>query len=238
MTTAQPAARPAVLVTGANRGIGRALAHELAADHHLILGGRDEEALAALAAELSSAEPFVAELTDPVATAAAVAALDLPHGLAGLVHCAGILVSGSVAELSAADWERNFAVNVTDVSELTRLLLPALREARGTVVAVNSGSGYNAKGERGAYSASKFALRAWTDALRQEETSHGVRVSSVHPGRVDTDMQHELRAAEQGEYERERYLRPATVAAAIGYVLRAPEDAVVASLDLRPRAIG
>ena len=50
MTTAQPAARPAVLVTGANRGIGRALAHELAADHHLILGGRDEEALAALAA--------------------------------------------------------------------------------------------------------------------------------------------------------------------------------------------
>jgi NADP-dependent 3-hydroxy acid dehydrogenase YdfG len=238
MTTTQPAARPAVLVTGANRGIGRALAHELADDHHLILGGRDEQALAALAAELPSAEPFVAELTDETATAGAVAALDLPRGLAGLVHCAGILVNGSVAELTAADWERNFAVNVTAVSELTRLLLPALRQARGTVVAVNSGSGYNAKGDRGAYSASKFALRAWTDALRQEETPHGVRVSSVHPGRVDTDMQHELRAAEQGEYEQERYLRPATVAAAIGYVLRAPEDAVVASLDLRPRAIG
>ena len=238
MTTTQPDARPAVLVTGANRGIGRALAHELAADHHLILAGRDQEALAALAAELPSAETFVAELTDAGATAAAVAALDLSGGLAGLVHCAGILVNGSVEELSARDWERNFAVNVTAVSELTRLLLPALREARGTVVAVNSGSGYNAKGDRGAYSASKFALRAWTDALRQEETGHGVRVSSVHPGRVDTDMQHELRAAEQGEYEQERYLRPATVAAAIGYVLRAPEDAVVASLDLRPRAIG
>ena len=238
MTTTQPDARPAVLVTGANRGIGRALAHELAADHHLILAGRDQEALAALAAELPSAETFVAELTDAGATAAAVAALDLSGGLAGLVHCAGILVNGSVEELSARDWERNFAVNVTAVSELTRLLLPALREARGTVVAVNSGSGYNAKGDRGAYSASKFALRAWTDALRQEETGHGVRVSSVHPGRVDTDMQHELRAAEQGEYEQERYLRPASVAAAIGYVLRAPEDAVVASLDLRPRAIG
>jgi NADP-dependent 3-hydroxy acid dehydrogenase YdfG len=238
MTTTTPDARPAVLVTGANRGIGRALAHELAEDHHLILGGRDEQALAALAAELPSAEPFVAELTDQAATAGAVAALDLPRGLAGLVHSAGILVNGSVTELTAADWERNFAVNVTAVSELTRLLLPALREARGTVVAVNSGSGYNSKGERGAYSASKFALRAWTDALRQEETPHGVRVSSVHPGRVDTDMQHELRAAEQGEYEQERYLRPATVAAAIGYVLRAPEDAVVASLDLRPRAIG
>ena len=106
MTSTQPDARPAVLVTGANRGIGRALAHELAADHHLILAGRAQEALAALAAELPSAETFVAELTDAGATAAAVAALDLPGGLSGLVHCAGILVSGSVAELSAADWVR------------------------------------------------------------------------------------------------------------------------------------
>ncbi|ASK65340.1 short chain dehydrogenase [Brachybacterium avium] len=241
MTTEQPTSRsvrPAVLITGANRGIGRATAEALAADHHLILAGRDEQALAELAAQLPSAEPFVAELTDEVATAAAVAALDLPGGLAGLVHCAGILVNGSVEELSAADWAQNFAVNVTAVSELTRLLLPALREARGTVVAVNSGSGYNAKGERGAYSASKFALRAWTDALRQEEVAHGVRVSSVHPGRVDTDMQHELRAAESGAYETEKYLRPGTVAAAIGFALRAPAEAVVATIDLRPRAIG
>ncbi|MDN5822182.1 MAG: SDR family oxidoreductase [Brachybacterium sp.] len=241
MTTEHPAsrsARPAVLITGANRGIGRATAEALAADHHLLLAGRDGQALAELAAQLPSAEPFVAELTDYPATAAAVAALDLPGGLTGLVHCAGILVNGSVEELSAADWAQNFAVNVTAVSELTRLLLPALREARGTVVAVNSGSGYNAKGERGAYSASKFALRAWSDALRQEEVAHGVRVSSVHPGRVDTDMQHELRAAESGAYETEKYLRPDTVAAAIGFALRAPAEAVVATIDLRPRAIG
>lgn len=235
---ATPPARPVVLITGANRGIGRATAEALAADHHLLLGGRDEAALRTLAAQLPSAEPFVAELTDHAATAAAVAALDLRGGLAGLVHSAGILVNGSVEELSAADWARNFAVNVTAVSELTRLLLPALRAVRGTVVAVNSGSGFAAKGERGAYSASKFALRAWTDALRQEEIAHGVRVSAVHPGRVDTDMQHELRAAENGAYETERYLRPATVAAAIAFALRAPADAVVATIDLRPRAIG
>lgn len=235
---ATSASRRAVLVTGANRGIGRAVAEELAADHHLILAGRDGDALGELAASLPSAETFVADLTDHAATAAATSRLDLPHGLGGLVHSAGVLVNGSVEELSVADWERNFAVNVTAVSELTRLLLPSLRTARGTVVAVNSGSGFNAKGERGAYSASKFALRAWTDALRQEELAQGVRVSSVHPGRVDTDMQHELRAAESGAYETERYLRPATVAAATAYALRAPEDAVIATIDLRPRAIG
>ncbi|AXK46004.1 SDR family oxidoreductase [Brachybacterium saurashtrense] len=240
-STAAPssaASRPAVLVTGANRGIGRATAELLAEDHHLLLAGRDEAALDALAAALPSARPVVADLTDHEALAAAVEGLELPHGLAGLVHAAGILVNGGVEELSVADWERNFAVNVTAVSELTRLLLPALRTARGTVVAVNSGSGYTSTGERGAYSASKFALRAWTDALRQEEAGHGVRVSSVHPGRVDTDMQHELRAAEQGQYEAEKYLRPASVAAAIAYALHAPAEAVISSLEIRPRAIG
>ena len=96
MTPEQRTTRPAVLITGASRGIGRAVTHELAADHHLILGGRDSEALSALAAELDSAEVFVAELTDHAATAEAVNALDLPGGLAGVVHSAGILVNGSV----------------------------------------------------------------------------------------------------------------------------------------------
>jgi NADP-dependent 3-hydroxy acid dehydrogenase YdfG len=222
------------LVTGASRGIGLATARALAPDHHLILGGRDPRALSELAASFPSAEPFAVDLTDEAALSEAVAALDLPGGLDALVHSAGVLVSGGVEELSAQDWERNWAVNVTAVSELTRLLLPALRQARGTVVAINSGSGYSAKPFRGAYSASKFALRAWTDALRQEEAGRGVRVSSVHPGRTDTDMQHELRAAEGGAYEAGTYMRPESVASAVAFAVRAPADATVATIDIRP----
>ncbi|MCT1997980.1 SDR family oxidoreductase [Brachybacterium muris] len=248
--TLNPENRPAVLITGASRGIGRAIAHELGRDHHLILGGRDREALDALAAELPSAQPFVADLADPASLADAVTALDLasdpadggaaadgdtPGRLAGVVHSAGILVSGTVEELTAEDWNRSFALNVTAVAELTRLLLPALRAARGTVVTINSGSGYSSGAGGGAYCASKFALRALTDALRAEEKEHGVRVSSVHPGRTATDMQRELRSYEGGDYQEEDYMRPETVAATVGLALRLPADAAIDSLSVRPR---
>ncbi|GAA1489240.1 SDR family oxidoreductase [Brachybacterium sacelli] len=241
MTTSAPdhlptgAARPAVLITGANRGIGRAVADELAADHHLILGGRDETALTELAAQFPSAVPFAADLTDREATAAALGRLDLADGLTGLVHSAGILVNGTVAESDPAEWTQSFEINVVAIMELTQLLLPALRVARGTVVMINSGSGYNAVPSRGAYSASKFALRGLADSLRLEEREHGVRVSSIHPGRVATDMQRELRSFEGGEYQEENYMKPATVAATVGLALRLPADASIDSLSVRPR---
>ncbi|MGO2756353.1 SDR family oxidoreductase [Brachybacterium alimentarium] len=227
--------RPAVLITGANRGIGRAVAEDLARDHHLILGGRDEQALTQAAAQFPSAEVFVAELTDYAAVAAAVDALHLSAGLAGVVHSAGILANGTVEESAPEQWTESFEINVVAVAELTRVLLPALRRARGTVVMINSGSGINAVRTRGAYSASKFAMRGLADSLRAEERDNGVRVSSIHPGRVATDMQRQLRSFEGGEYQEENYLQPASVAAAVGLALRLPEDASLESVSIRPR---
>lgn len=227
--------RPVVLVTGASRGIGRAVARELGPDHHLVLGVRRAEDAADLRAELPSAEVLVAELTDPEAVAAAVRGLALPRGLDGLVHSAGNLVMGRVDELEPAEWERSFALNVTAVADLTRHLLPALRLARGTVVTLNSGSGFTSIAARGPYCASKFALRALTDALREEERPHGVRVSSVHPGRVDTDMQRELRTAEGDSFTPAAPMSPETVAATIGLALRLPADANLDVVSVRPR---
>ncbi|UQN31585.1 SDR family oxidoreductase [Brachybacterium kimchii] len=234
-TSPAPARRPAVLITGASRGIGRAVADELAGDHRLILGGRDAAALAELAASYPEAEPFAVDVTDYPAVGDAVAALDLPDGLSAVVHSAGVLVGGTTEEMAVSEWNRSMEVNVTAVVELTRLLLPALRKARGTVVALNSGSGFNSIGGRGAYCASKFALRAFTDALRLEERRHGVRVSSVHAGRVDTDMQHELRGMEDGPYEIEKYLEPTSVASAVALAIRATDEASMDVISVRPR---
>jgi NADP-dependent 3-hydroxy acid dehydrogenase YdfG len=223
--------RPLAQITGASRGIGAAVARDLATDHDLLVGGRDAGALAALAAELPGATAWPVELTDDRALAAAAAGITR---LDVLVHSAGIGLLGTVAETPASTWRRQFEVNVVAVAELTRLLLPALRAARGRVVLVNSGAGRTARAGWASYAASKFALRALADALRAEEEGNGVRVTSVHPGRTDTGMQRDVVRQEGEQYRPQEYLRAESVAAAVAHAVRAPRDAEVTEVVVRP----
>jgi len=105
---------------------------------------------------------------------------------------------------------------------------------RRLVVAINSGSGLASSPGGGAYAGSKFALRALTDALREEERPRGVRVSSIHPGRVDTDMQRELVAREGNEYDTQYTITPEMVAATVRTVVDLPPSGTVESLSIRP----
>ncbi|MCF7551961.1 SDR family oxidoreductase [Pseudonocardia sp. WMMC193] len=224
--------RPLALVTGASRGIGAATARALAPTHDLLLGGRDAVALEKLAVDLPGATPWPVDLTDDGSVTAAVTALDLPR-LDVLVHSAGVALLGRVEDTSPETWRRQFEINVVAVAGLTRLLLPALRAARGTVVLVNSGAGHTARPGWASYAASKFALRAFADALRGEEPD--LRVASVHPGRVDTEMQRSVVEQEGGRYEADRYLRADSVAAAIVSAATASAEAHVSEIVIRPR---
>lgn len=264
--------RPIALVTGASRGIGRAVAEVLGRDHHVLVGATTEEGAEAVVAELPSAEPFVADVTDPDQLAAAIARAGLggadegttggapdgvvegatggaPDGAGGgvvdgvtdgtghprldvLVHSAGIWAKSDIADADRDEWARLLDVNVISVVDLTRRMLPALREAGGTVVAINSGSGYHSGPGLGLYSASKFALRAVTDALREEERGV-VRVSSVHPGRVDTDMQVQI-MGEDG-YDGSKYVHVDSIAAAVRLCVEATDDCIVEEVTVRPR---
>lgn len=224
-----PSALPVALITGASRGIGRAIADDLASTHHLLLGGRDRAALEALASSYPSAEPFAVDVRE--VSAADVAGIDR---LDVLVHSAGVLQMGAIADLEDETWRTSFEINVFAVAKLTRLLLPALRAARGQVIAINSGSGYSSGAGSAVYSGTKFALRALTDALREEERPNGVRVSSIHPGRVATDMQAELHQFEGKDYSPTAWIQPAQVAKTVRLAVDASRDSTVESLNIRP----
>lgn len=241
MATSHDSDKPVALITGASRGIGLAIARELASTHELILGASSEDSLADVLAEFPGARPFIAELTDKDAIARAVADAGFGGGegdagarLDVLVHSAGVADGETVAETPWDVYERVFAVNVFAVAELTRLLLPALRAAAGQVVTINSGSGYFSGMGAAVYSGSKFALRAFSDALREEERG-GVRVTSIHPGRVDTDMQMELQASYGNhDYDGSLYIRPESVAATVRLAVDATPEAMIENLAIRP----
>ncbi|WP_067186579.1 SDR family oxidoreductase [Microtetraspora niveoalba] len=226
--------RPVALVTGASRGVGAAVARALAPTHDLVLGGRDRAALDAVCAELPGARPWPVELT--AVTASDVEAVDRLDRLDLLVHSAGVARIGDVGETPVEEWRRTFEVNLFAVAELTRLLLPALRAARGQVVLINSTSGQRVNAGWGAYAASKFALRAFADALRLEEHPNGVRVATVYPGRIATDMQKDVREQEGGDYDPSRYIAPESVAKAVLAAATATPDAQITEITIRPSA--
>jgi NADP-dependent 3-hydroxy acid dehydrogenase YdfG len=244
------------LITGATGGIGTAVAELLQEDRHdLILTGRFPDRLAALVGHLGSPvlgktqtisrerltgsgatsshlRTLALDLTEPRRMEAALAAADLPDRLDGVVHAAGVIELGRVAELEADDWIDQFMVNTVAAAELTRLLLPALRAARGHVVFVNSGAGLRAHAGWSAYAASKHALRALADALRAEEPA--LAVTSVYPGRTASEMQRKVRTQEGGDYDPQQFIQPLTVAKIIINALETPRDAVVTDVTVRP----
>jgi NADP-dependent 3-hydroxy acid dehydrogenase YdfG len=221
---------PTALITGASRGIGAAIAAALAPTHTLLLAGRSSPALQATAARLG-ATTLPLDLTDTDAIPGATASIG---ELDVLVHNAGTFFPGRVAESTVDEWRTTFAVNVVGAVAITLALLPALRCAYGRVVFINSGTGRKASAEMASYSASKFALRAFADSLRESEPA--LRVTTVYPGRTDTDMQRALVSFEGDEYDPGRFLRPGTVAAVVARAVATPPDGHVHEVVLRPFA--
>lgn len=221
----------AYLLTGAGSGIGELVArtlHERGDEVWLV--ARSPERAEELASSYDGARTLVADLSDP----SSLTDLAVPDELAGVVHSAGVVDVAPLTETDPADLERAVAVNLVAPMVLSRLVVPAVRRARGTHVFVNSGSGLRAKADWASYNASKFGLRGFADALRGEESGHGVRVTSVYPGRVATPMQERVHAAEGASYDPSEWIRPETVAAQVVAVLDLSADATITDLTISP----
>lgn len=224
-----------IVLTGAGSGIGQLLAERLTErGDRLVLVARDADRAEDLAAEHPGAAMIVADLAQPASLAAAVAASDLPDGIDAVVHAAGIVDLGRVEDLTVDSWQDQLAVNLVSPAELTRLLLPRVRAARGQVLFVNSGAGLTAHPQWAAYAASKHGLKALADALRGEEAAHGVRVTTVYPGRTATPMQAQVHAQEGKDYDADAWIQPASVVTAVLTALDLPRDAAITDLSVKP----
>jgi NAD(P)-dependent dehydrogenase (short-subunit alcohol dehydrogenase family) len=244
------------VITGASSGIGLAVAQSLVArGDQLIVLVHSEERIDPIAEQLRAVVGQHPELGDHpgfeqvvvVDLADAEAVAEFGASLVGsgpgapkldridsLIHVAGVVELDTVAEFDLPQWQQQLAVNLTAPAVLTQGLLPALRNARGTVVFVNSSAGLVANASWSAYAASKFGLRALADALRAEEAANGVRVTTIFPSRTATPMQEKVHEQEGNTYDASRWIRPETVADAILHVLDLPRDATIPDLTIRP----
>ena len=223
------------LITGAGSGIGAVLAERLLKrGDDLWLLARNAGRAKELAERFEGARTLVGDLGEPERLSWALSHQDLPGQLDSLHHVAGVVELGSVEETSAKVWQSTLAANLVAPAELTRLLLPQLRLARGHVLFVNSGAGLRANPEWGAYAASKHGLKALADSLRAEEGGNGIRVTSVYPGRTATPMQEKVHRQEGKEYDAAKFITPDAVATTVLTALDLPRGSEVTDLSVRP----
>ena len=183
------------LVTGASRGIGRAIAARLArrGGSLALCASAPSAELDAIVAECTHAgaraEPLVGDLADPAVAARLVAqAAQSLDGIDAVVSNAGVVAPSSLADLAPEAWDRVFSINVRSPWLLAKAAYPFLKSSKGAFLAVASMSGVEPYPGTGAYSPSKAALIMLVRVLAQEWAADGIRVNAVSPGLIHTAM--------------------------------------------------
>ncbi len=228
------------VVTGATSGIGQAIALALAREGaHLCVVGRSQKALDETTAAMRSRTRAVAypvDLSSGDQIRSLAEAVREEFGRVDiLVHGAGLVLQNNLKDAAIADFDNQYAVNVRAPYLLTQVMLPMLQAARGQVVFVNSSVGVAAKrAEVGQYAATKHALKAIADSLREEVNADGIRVLTVYCGRTATPRQETLHAEEHKLYRPKLLLQPADVASVVVHSLTLPQTAEVTDIHIRP----
>jgi clavulanate-9-aldehyde reductase len=234
-----------VLVTGASSGIGRAIAVQLAQEGaQLVAGARRVDRLTELEKEIADAGgqvvPLELDVTDEGACRSAVQrTVDEFGRLDVLVNNAGVMLLGQIEGADTEDWRRMVNTNMLGVLYMTHAALPHLLERQGSVVQMSSTAGRVSRIGGGVYSATKFAVNAFSESLRQEVSGRGVRVIVVEPGMVATELrEHITQPAAKEQVDKSastiEQLQSEDIAAAVRYALLQPHHVSVNEVLIRP----
>ena len=228
------------VITGASSGVGRAIALGLAKEGAaLCLVSRKPDTLKAIAECAGGLSPRVlsyrADLSIDRDLEELEANLSRDCGqIDVLIHCAGVLSLGTMANTSVRDFDWQYQTNVRAPYHLTQALLPLLKKSRGQVVFINSSAGFTARASVGQYAATKHALKAIADSLREETNPDGMRVLSIFLGRTASPMQAKVHEIEGREYHPEYLVQTEDVASVVIHALGMPRTAEVTDINLRP----
>jgi len=219
------------LITGASRGIGRAIAEELATQNAvLLLHGRNTVALAqtrnAVEAHCAKVILLVHDLANPSGVSDLIAEVGKePIDL--LVNNAGVAVVKPFTEITTIEWEQTVGVNITAPFMLTQHFAPRMQPGSSVVniLSIAAKSGF---ANWSAYCMSKFALEGLSQSVREELRDRKIRVINVYPAATDTNIWNDI----EGEWPREKMISPQEVAGAVAYALSRPADVALENITL------
>jgi short-subunit dehydrogenase len=219
------------LITGASRGIGRAIAEKLAESNvTLFLHGRDVAALREttnlVEAKGAISRQLRADLGDKSSVEALIEQVS-GEPLEVLINNAGIAVVKPLDKISIEEWERTFAINVTAPFLLTQGLIPAMSRG-GSIVNILSIAAKTGFAGWSSYCMSKFALEGFSQAIREELRARQIRVINIYPSATDTDIW----TAVEGERPRQKMISAEQVASAVAYALAQPPDVLIENITL------
>ena len=228
------------VITGASSGIGRAIALALAdKGAQVCIVGRNQETLRAVARcagkSFENFHMFKSDLDKDDDIKNLVTNLQNEFsGIDILIHSAGIISFGRTDHASIEDFDRQYRINVRAPYLLIQAFLPALRKRSGQIVFINSSAGLTAKAGLGQYAATKYALKAVADSLREEVNEEGIRIVSIYPGRTASPMQAAIHAMENKVYQPGHLMQPEDVASFVIHALNLPRTAEVTDVSIRP----
>lgn len=220
------------LVTGASRGIGRAIAERLAERYEIVAVARSAKELQDVARGIEArggrCRSIALDVSDHAAVSSALASLEVDV----LVNNAGLGIMKPIAEMSVDEWRRQVSVNLDGMFYVTRAVLPGMIARHlGYIVNIGSLAGRNSFVGGACYSATKHAVIGFSESLMLEVRDAGVRVTVIMPGSVDTEFGGH--AAGNASWK----LTAGDVADAVWYVVSQPERALVSRVEMRPARV-